>query len=161
MIKKTGKGTFCINGSFTVSELANVLLENSGDYFNTEGQPLTSPDSTREYLKAVLSHHESEVFGVIFMDNRHRVQAFEILFYGTIDGASVHPREVVKRAIANNSAAVILTHNHPSGIPEPSQADIALTSRLKDALALIDIRVLDHFIVGEAEPLSFSERGLM
>ncbi len=161
MITKTEKGTFRINGIFTTSELATVLKDNAEDYFIREGQPLTSPEHVRDYLKAILSHHESEVFGIIFMDNRHRVQSFEILFYGTIDGASVHPREVVKRALANNSAAVILTHNHPSGVGEPSQADIALTRRLKDALGLIDVRIIDHFIVGEGEPVSMSERGLL
>jgi len=161
MIEKTEKGKFKIKGVFTTAQLATVLEENSADYFSCEGQPLTSPAAVREYLKAILSHHESEVFGVLFMDNLHRVQTFEILFYGTIDSASVHPREVVKRALANNSAAVILTHNHPSGMPEPSQADIALTSRLKDALGLVDVRVLDHFIVGEGSPVSMSERGLL
>ena len=92
-------------------------------------------------------------------DIRHRVLAFEALFHGTIDGASVYPRQVVKRALAHNAAAVILTHNHPSGIAEPSQADRLLTTRLKDALALIDVRVLDHFIVGDGEPLSMAEYG--
>lgn len=161
MITKTGKGKFRINGTFTASNLAQILKDNARDYFVREGDPLTSPEHVRDYLRAVLSHHESEVFGIIFMDNRHQVQTFEILFYGTIDGSSVHPREVVKRALANNSAAVILTHNHPSGVGEPSQADIALTKRLKESLALIDVRVLDHFIVGEGQPVSMSERGLI
>lgn len=161
MITKTGKGKFRINGTLTVNEIANLLKENAPDYFYVGGESLTSPEHVRDYLKAVLSHHESEVFGIIFMNNRHKVQSFEILFYGTIDGASVHPREVVKRALANNSAAVILAHNHPGGVADPSQADIALTSRLKDALGLIDVRVLDHFIVGDGEPVSLSERGLM
>ena len=87
--------------------------------------------------------------------------AFEVLFHGTIDGASVYPRQVVKRALAQNAAAVILTHNHPSGVAEPSQADRQLTLRLKEALALIDVRVLDHFIVGDGEPLSMAEYGWM
>ncbi|EKM95994.1 hypothetical protein C211_09813 [Stutzerimonas degradans] len=103
----------------------------------------------RDYLKARLRHEPHELFGCLFLDSRHRVLAFEVLFHGTIDGASVYPRQVVKRALAQNAAAVILTHNHPSGVAEPSQADRQLTQRLKEALALIDVRVLDHFIVGE------------
>ncbi len=98
---------------------------------------------------------------VCFLDTKHRVLAFEVLFYGTIDGASVYPRQVVKRALANNAAALILTHNHPSGVAEPSQADKILTERLKEALALVDVRVLDHFIVGDGEPLSMVENGWM
>jgi DNA repair protein RadC len=95
------------------------------------------------------------------MDNRHRVICFEEMFRGTIDGASVHPREIVKQALAHNAAAVILAHNHPSGVAEPSHADKALTQRLKEALSLVDIRVLDHFIVGDGQSLSFAESGLI
>ncbi len=120
---------------------------------------LESPQQVRDYLKARLRHEPHEVFGCLFLDTRHRVLAFEALFHGTIDGASVYPRQVVKRALAHNAAAVILTHNHPSGIAEPSQADRLLTTRLKDALALVDVRVLDHFIVGDGEPLSMAEHG--
>ena len=98
---------------------------------------------------------------MLHLDNRHRVIAFEELFRGTLDGASVHPREVVKQALHHNSAACILVHNHPSGIAEPSDADRRLTQRLKDALALVDIRTLDHFVVGGAEVVSFAERGLL
>ncbi|MCY1425563.1 hypothetical protein D9M71_413530 [compost metagenome] len=101
------------------------------------------------------------MFACLFLDTRHRVLAFEVLFHGSIDGASVYPRQVVKRALAHNAAALILTHNHPSGVAEPSQADRLLTQRLKDALALVDVRVLDHFIVGDGEPLSMAERGWM
>lgn len=120
---------------------------------------LESPQQVRDYLKARLRHEPHEIFGCLFLDTRHRVLAFEALFHGTIDGASVYPRQVVKRALAHNAAAVILTHNHPSGIAEPSQADRLLTTRLKDALALVDVRVLDHFIVGDGEPLSMAEYG--
>ncbi|WP_434775323.1 RadC family protein [Pseudomonas oryzihabitans] len=120
---------------------------------------LESPQQVRDYLKPRLRHEPHEVFGCLFLDTRHRVLAFEALFHGTIDGASVYPRQVVKRALAHNAAAVILTHNHPSGIAEPSQADRLLTTRLKDALALVDVRVLDHFIVGDGEPLSMAEYG--
>ncbi|PAU61382.1 hypothetical protein BZL41_14260 [Pseudomonas sp. PIC25] len=120
---------------------------------------LESPQAVRDYLKARLRHEHHEVFACLFLDAKHRVLAFEVLFHGTIDGASVYPRQVVKRALAHNAAALILTHNHPSGVAEPSQADRHLTQRLKEALALIDVRVLDHFIVGDGEPLSLAEHG--
>lgn len=122
---------------------------------------LESPQAVRDYLKAQLRHEHHEVFGCLFLDSKHRVLAYEALFRGTIDGASVYPRQVVKRALAHNAAALILTHNHPSGVAEPSHADRLLTERLKEALALVDIRVLDHFIVGDGEPLSMAERGWM
>ncbi len=127
----------------------------------TRESALESPQVVRDYLKAQLRHQKHEVFACLFLDTKHRVLAFEVLFYGTIDGASVYPRQVVKRALANNAAALILTHNHPSGISEPSQADKILTERLKEALALVDVRVLDHFIVGDGEPLSMVENGWM
>ena len=120
---------------------------------------LESPQAVRDYLKARLRHEPHELFACLFLDAKHRALAFEVLFHGTIDGASVYPRQVVKRALAQNAAAVILTHNHPSGVAEPSQADRQLTRRLTDALALIDVRVLDHFIVGDGEPLSMAEHG--
>ncbi len=122
---------------------------------------LSKPNDTRDYLKARLRAYPHEVFACLFLDNRHRVLCFEELFTGTIDGASVYPREVVKRALFHNAAAVILAHNHPSGVAEPSRADQSITRRLKDALALVDIRVLDHFIVGDGETVSFAERGLI
>ena len=122
---------------------------------------LESPEAVRNFLKAQLRHEPHEVFACLFLDTKHRVLAFEPLFYGTIDGASVYPRQVVKRALAHNVAALILSHNHPSGIAEPSQADRMLTERLKEALALIDVRILDHFIVGDGEPLSMVEYGWM
>lgn len=120
---------------------------------------LESPQAVRDFLKARLRHEAHEVFACLFLDGRHRVLAFEVLFHGSIDSASVYPRQVVKRALAHNAAALILSHNHPSGITEPSQADRMLTQRLKDALALVDVRVLDHFIVGDGEPLSMAEMG--
>lgn len=120
---------------------------------------LESPQAVRDFLKARLRHEAHEVFACLFLDGRHRVLAFEVLFHGSIDSASVYPRQVVKRALAHNAAALILSHNHPSGITEPSQSDRRLTQRLKDALALVDVRVLDHFIVGDGEPLSMAEMG--
>jgi DNA repair protein RadC len=122
---------------------------------------LTSPDATRRYLASQLRDRPQEVFAALFLDNRHRVIAFEELFFGTIDGASVHPREVVRRALSHNAAALILAHNHPSGVAEPSRADESITRRLKDALALVDIRVLDHLIVGDGQMVSLAERGLV
>jgi len=126
----------------------------------TDDVHLTSPEDTRRYLRLHLAEREAEVFCVLFLTNRHRVIAFEEMFQGTIDGATVHPREVVKQALRLNAAAVILAHNHPSGVSEPSRADEAITRRLRDALALVDIRVLDHLIVGE-NVTSFAERGLL
>jgi DNA repair protein RadC len=125
------------------------------------GDALTNPKATRTYLAAQLRGYTYEVFGALFLDNRHRVIAFEELFRGTIDGTSVHPREVVKRALAHNAAAVIFAHNHPSGVAEPSQADEMLTRRLKDALGLIDMRVLDHIVIGDGDAVSLAERGLL
>lgn len=122
---------------------------------------LTSPDLTRRYLTSHLRGHAHEVFACLFLDNQHRIIQFEELFRGTIDGASVYPREVVKKALAFNAAAVIFAHNHPSGIAEPSEADKHITRRLKQALSLLDIRVLDHFIIGDGEPFSFAEHGLI
>ena len=122
---------------------------------------LESPQAVRDYFKALLRHEPHEVFGCLFLDTRHRMLAFEVLFRGSIDSASVYPRQVVKRALTHNAAAVIFCHNHPSGISEPSQADRTLTQRLTEALDLIEVRVLDHFIVGEGEPLSMVEHGWM
>jgi DNA repair protein RadC len=125
------------------------------------GPALANPRATREFLRARLRDLPHEVFCCVYLDNRHRVIAFEELFRGTIDGASVHPREVVKHALARNAAALILVHNHPSGLAEPSQADELITRRLKEALALVDIRVLDHLVVGDGVCESFAERGLL
>ncbi len=126
-----------------------------------QGDPLTSPEETRRYLGSRLGTQPHEVFAGLFLDNRHRVIRYQELFRGTIDGAAVYPREVVRQALDYNAAAVIFAHNHPSGIAEPSQADISLTRRLKDALGLVDIRVLDHMVVGHGEIVSLAERGLM
>ncbi len=121
---------------------------------------LNSPAQTRHYLQSVMRDYEHEVFGCLMLDNKHRVIIFRELFKGSISSASVYPREVVKQALADNAAAVILAHNHPSGIAEPSQSDIHITKRLTQALELVDIRVLDHLIIGD-EVVCFSERGLI
>ncbi|AMV00928.1 RadC family protein [Xanthomonas citri] len=123
------------------------------------GEALSDPPSVGRYFSQRLRARAYEVFAVLFLDNRHRAIAFEELFTGTIDGADIHPREVVRRALLHNAAAVIVGHNHPSGNPEPSEADRAVTKRLLDSLELVDIRLLDHFVIGDGRPVSFAERG--
>lgn len=125
----------------------------------SRGAALTSPALTREYLRAQLRGEAREVFAVLFLDSQHQVLAFEPLFHGTLDSAAVYPREVVKRCLAHNAGAVIIAHNHPSGVAEPSSADRRITERLREALALVDIRLLDHVVVGDADTVSFAERG--
>jgi DNA repair protein RadC len=125
------------------------------------GASLESPRAVRDYLAVSLSDRAHEVFGIIYLDNRHRVIEWQELFRGTLDGATVHPREVVKEALARNAAACILVHNHPSGVAEPSQADELITRRLKEALALVEIRVLDHLVVAGGAVESFAEKGLI
>ncbi|CRM34196.1 MULTISPECIES: DNA repair protein RadC [Pseudomonas] len=122
---------------------------------------LESPLAVREYLKALLRHESHEVFGCLFLDSKHRVLGFEALCEGTIDTALVYPRQVVKRALAYNAAALILCHNHPSGSVDPSPADRKLTKVLQKALEMVDVRVLDHIIVGDGDPLSMAEYGWM
>ena len=122
---------------------------------------ISSPDETRQYLKQRLRDRPYEVFAALFLDNRHQIIKFEELFRGTIDGASVYPREVVKKDLQHNAAALIIAHNHPSGVAEPSSADEHITLRLRDALALVDIRLLDHFIIGDGDIISLAERGVI
>jgi len=122
---------------------------------------ISSPNETRQYLKQQLRDRPYEVFAALFLDNRHQIIKFEELFRGTIDGASVYPREVVKKALQHNAAALIIAHNHPSGVAEPSSADEHITLRLRDALGLVDIRLLDHFIIGDGEIISLAERGVI
>ncbi len=126
-----------------------------------KGEAIRNPADTAGYLQARMRHLEHEVFCCLFLDNRHRVIAFDEMFRGTIDGTSVYPREVVKEALAVNAAAVILAHNHPSGVAEPSQADERITQRLKSALGLVDIRLLDHLIIGNGEATSLAARGML
>lgn len=127
----------------------------------TRGEALSSPADAQTYVAARLRDLPHEVFACLFLDTRHRVIAFEELFRGTLDGASVYPREVAKAALRHNAAALILAHNHPSGVAEASAADLAITRRLKDALALLDVRVLDHIIVGDGAPSSLAQAGLL
>ena len=123
------------------------------------GRALGSPEQTRSFLRLKLVDRKHEVFGALFLDNRHRLIRFEELFRGTVNGASVHPREIAKRALHHNAAAVIIAHNHPSGVAEPSQADRAITERIRDVMGLIDVRLMDHLVVGDGEIVSFAERG--
>jgi DNA repair protein RadC len=125
------------------------------------GNPIESPEVTEQYLKSALRDHPHEVFACLFLDTRHRVIAFEELFHGTIDGATVYPRVVAEKALRHGAAALIVAHNHPSGVSEPSLADQAITRRLKDALALLDIRLLDHFVIGDGRPVSMAARGML
>ena len=123
------------------------------------GPALSSPRATRDFLVAKLRDLEHEVFCCLYLDKRHRLMHFEELFRGTIDGASVHPREIVKLALQRNAAAIIIAHNHPSGIAEPSQADELITQRVKEALGLVDIKLLDHIVIGDGVSVSLAERG--
>ena len=125
------------------------------------GQPIRSPADTAAFLMARLRDLPHELFCCIYLDNRHRIISFEELFRGTIDGTSVYPREVVKQALSVNAAAVILAHNHPSGVAEPSQADERITRRLKAALELVDIRLLDHLVIGDGISTSLASRGML
>jgi len=125
------------------------------------GRALESPEQTRTFLRLKLMDRKHEVFGALFLDNRHRIIEVAEMFQGTIDGASVYPRVVVQRALEVNAAAIVFFHNHPSGVAEPSTADAAITRRLREALSLVDIRVLDHFVVAAGESVSFAERGLL
>jgi DNA repair protein RadC len=157
---------FCASPGLGLAKYAQLqaVLEMVRRYLREtlqRGDAMRNPADTRNYLTAQLRDRAYEVFACLFLDTRHRVIAFDEVFRGTIDGASVHPREIVKLALAHNAAALIFAHNHPSGIAEPSQADLRLTRRLREALQLVDIRVLDHLIVGDGTVLSFSEQGLI
>lgn len=137
------------------------VLEQRLKYRSSRGDnALESPDAMRDLLRLRLAEHEHEVFVGLFLDNRHRLIAYEEMFRGTVDGASVHPREVVKAALKHNAVAVVFAHNHPSGVAEPSESDKRITARLREALALVDVRVLDHFVVGDSIT-SFAECGLI
>ncbi len=148
------------SGRYRLAETADILQIASQviDQRFASGQLMTSVDEATSYLKTKLACYSHEVFFVLFLDTRHRIIRAEVMFQGTIDGATVHPRDVVKRTLELNAAAVILAHNHPSGDESPSQADEAITKRLIDALALIDVRVLDHCIVGKTV-YSFAQHG--
>lgn len=139
-----------------ILELAEQILRSR----IREKRPLSAPAQAVDYLRLCLRRQDRELFHVLFLDTRHHVVADETLFFGTLNGATVHPRDVVKAALSHNASAVILAHNHPSGNAEPSQSDATLTRRLRDALDLVDIRVLDHLVIGDDDYVSLSDRGL-
>ena len=141
----------------SIPELAKRFFEEA----LTVGEAIRSPSDTESFLLARMRHLQHELFCCLYLDNRHRVLRFDEMFRGTIDGTSVYPREVVKEALQVNAAAVILCHNHPSGVAEPSQADERITKRLKSALELVDIRLLDHLIVGDGQTTSLAARGIL
>jgi len=149
------------NAAFTSLQAALELTRRHYEQLMMSGPTLTDPRATREYLRVKMRDLPHEIFAAIYLDNRNRVIKYSELFRGTIDGATVHPREVVKEALAYNAAAVILAHNHPSGVAEPSQADELITRRLKEALATVDIRVLDHLVIGDGRVESMAERGMV
>ena len=147
---------FSVEEKDILNHAASIL---KSKLFVSEQTPLSSPELVKSFCQTSLAASEREVFGVIFLDNQHRVLRTKELFFGTIDAASVYPREVVKESLTTNASAVIFYHNHPSGDANPSQADRRITRRLTDALALVDIRVLDHFVVSFEGVVSFAERG--
>lgn len=156
--------TFCQSHGLGSAKFAQLqaVLEMAKRHLAQElerGDALTSPQLTQRYLLSQLRDRSHEVFACLFLDNQHRVIRYQELFHGTLDGAAVYPREVVKQALSVGAAAVILAHNHPSGVAEPSRSDRAITDRLAEALGLMDIRVLDHLVVGDGYCVSFAERG--
>lgn len=150
------------NGLFTQAAEDDVICEAMTIYnrYFCKGTPLTRPADAADYLKLKLAQYDHEVFVGLFLNNRHQIISCDELSHGTIDAASIHVREVVKAALLHNAVAVVFAHNHPSGTSEPSQSDKKITDRLKEALALIDVRVLDHFVIGESV-VSFAEQGLI
>ena len=157
LLVRDSHGRYALASADQILEAARLVI----DQKMQRGTSFTSPAAVKEYLFAKLAGFEHEVFAVLFMDTQHRLIEYAEMFRGTIDGASVYPRELVKEALRLNAAAVIVSHNHPSGNPEPSGADRTLTQRLKEALGLVDVRVLDHIIVAGTDTTSFAERGLI
>lgn len=143
----------------TVEDVARYALADS--VARAPGRTMSSPEDTRQFLSAALQMQRSECFAVLFLDNRHRVIEFRPMFFGTIDNATVYPREIARVALSLNAAAAILAHNHPSGIAEPSDADRLITRRIRDALELIDVRLLDHFVIGNGTAVSLASRGML
>ncbi|MFQ2072943.1 RadC family protein [Aeromonas veronii] len=155
-----------IPGTYLVTELINeedllTIANQIARQKLAKGVAITDKHLAQQALQTLLQSREHEVFAILFLDNQHRILAYEELFRGTLSSASVYPREVVKRALALNAAALMLVHNHPSGHPEPSRADIEITQRLQSALSLVDIRTLDHLVVASNGVVSLKERGYM
>lgn len=158
-MRKKSKPNYVTHEPLTAPQVLEKAAEILADRYARNGE-FNNVEAVKEYLAVKLGGHDREVFAVLLLDSSHHLLEYRELFFGTIDAAGVFPREVVKAALEANAAAVILAHNHPSGNPEPSQADMKITKRLVDALALIDVRVLDHVVVGR-ECVSFAERGLL
>lgn len=161
-----GRKEFCSHPGLGPAKFAllQAMLEMSQRYLEAEikrGEGLTSPEAASNYLKMQLRDLPHEVFALLLLDNQHRFLHFEILFRGTLDAASVYPREIIKLVLSHNAAAVIIAHNHPSGLAEPSVPDEQLTQRLKQILTSVGVRLLDHLIIGDGEPVSFAARGLL
>ncbi|MAD63853.1 DNA repair protein RadC [Haliea sp.] len=157
---KSGDGRYQLSEPASLDDVYNLMLQLLEEKY-LRPDTLSSPDAVRRYLQVKLANRDHEVFSVVFLDSQHQVLHYEEMFRGTIDGAAVYPREVVKRCLQINAAAVIFSHPHPSGVPEPSTADIRITQRLTEALRLVDIRVLDHIVIGGTDSVSFAERGLL
>ena len=157
----TKPGTYVMESPIVTEQDILTMAKQLSQKRLSKGRALESPQAVKDHLRTLLHDYEHEVFAVRLLDTKHKIIGFHELFRGTIDSASVYPREVVKTALEHNAAAMIITHNHPSGNPEPSQADIQLTTRLKEALALVDVRVLDHIIVGTDGCYSLVENGNM
>ncbi len=153
-------GEYLISRPVSLHDLCTLTAQLLENHFRRT-EIITSSIKTTSFLQSKLALKEHEVFSAIYLDNQHGMIAFEELFTGTIDSASVYPRELVKRCLHHNAAAIILAHNHPSGIPEPSVSDRTITSRLQEALKLIDVRLLDHIVVAGTGAVSFAERGIM
>jgi DNA repair protein RadC len=153
-------GTYLVESPITETDIL-LMARQLANLRLRKGRALTSPQEVFSHLQALLADYEHEVFALLMLDNRHRVLAFQELFRGTLDGASVYPREVVKIALEYNAAAMILVHNHPSGDPEPSQADRKLTTKLQEALNLVGVRTLDHIVVGQEGCVSLAEQGYL
>jgi DNA repair protein RadC len=156
LVRETAGSYVPVSDEVVIDTALNLLAQRVA-----KGSLMSSPNAVKNYLRLRFADLQHEVFCVLFLDKRHRLITFEELFRGTIDGASVHPREVVKTALRHNAAAVVLAHNHPSNCAEPSHADELITQRLKSALDLVDIRVIDHLLVCAGEAVSFAERGLI
>ncbi len=166
VLLESSQDEFCAAHGLGIAKYAQLqaVLEMSRRHLQSrleKESALENPQQVKEYLSSCLRHHCREVFACLFLDNKHRVICFEKLFWGTINAAAVYPREVAAKALAHNAAAVILAHNHPSGIAEPSDADEQITKQLQQVLEAIEVRVLDHMVVGDCEIVSFAERGLL
>jgi DNA repair protein RadC len=157
---EAGEGRYHLSEPASLDDVYNLMLSLLEIKY-LRPDTLSTPDAVRRFLQVKLANREHEVFSVVFLDSQHRVISYEEMFRGTIDAAAVYPREVTKRCLQLNAAAVIFSHSHPSGIPDPSTADIRITERLKEALSLVDIRVLDHIVIGGTDSVSMAEKGIL